>query len=180
LNKDINNSRWIEHPELYYPEPITLSNCMRWHLALDKIASDEYRATNSHLYEDKNEAGVPRLHALSEFRHSTEAKALQDRDKEFFMSLGYVNVALIETAILIGREFWYKRRTGRTANIPDRLLRTVDIRDLKRWAEIFDIPLTEQEGGNIKLAYEYAFWKRSEFLQMYLDRLSVSKPRYFH
>lgn len=169
MKKDINNSRWLEHPELYYPEPLTLRNCMRWHLALDEIAEDAYRKTNSHLYDDEDGDGIPRLHAMSEYKSSPEADALWDRDKEFFFSLGYINVALIETAILIGREFWYKQHSGRTACIPDRYLKTVDIKDLKKWAEIFDVPLTEQEGGNIEMAYEYAFGKRREFLQMYLD-----------
>lgn len=164
--------KWLKHPELYYPEPVTLTNCMKWHLALDKLITDMHRKVNAHLYEEE-ENGIPKLHPISEYRTTPEIEALRERDRQFFFSLGYLNVALIEAAILLGREFVYLKKCGDTQCIDQELLSSVSIRDLEKWAEIFDIPLTEQDGGNINMAYEYAFWKRSDFMQAYIDNLSA-------
>ena len=167
--------KWIDHPELYYPEPVTLRNCMRWHLALDELIDDAYRIANAQIYGDQDSESSPRLHALSEFKTSSSGERLRDRDRQFFLSLGYVNVALIETAILIGRELWYKDHSGTTATIPDKYLRTISIRDLRKWAAIFDIPLVEKKENDIRRAYDYAFSKNSKFLRAYINRLGLSK-----
>lgn len=163
---DINNIKWMQHPEQYYPEPKTLVNCMKWHIALMKRISERHRVINPRQDED-----IPKLKDMADIKSDNESRMMQDRDRAFFEGLGYTNVAFIETAILIGRDLWYRNRNGSAACVEDKTLDEVDIRDLKQWADIYDVPLTIQDGGNIRAAYEYAFIKNRDFLQCYIDRL---------
>lgn len=157
--------KWIDHPELYYPEPVTLKNCMKWHIAMQKLIREKERIVNRDCYTGDH---IP---CLADYKTSDEIDNLMKRDELFFTALGYLNVALIEAAILLGAEMYYEDHhdIGCEEPLPD-----IDIRDLQGWAKYFDIPLSEAAGGNLKEAYEYAFYKNVKYLQTYINRLGLS------
>jgi len=174
MTEYIKESVWLEHPELYFPEPRTLTNCMKWHLALKTKINERHRALNPSLYEVE-EDGFPRITSAAEWESAKtdpELDAMQERDRDFILGLGYTNVALIEAAILVGRDIWYKNHRGHAACIEDDLLDQISLSDVIQWAAVYNVPLTEREGGNLARAYEYAFGKNIEFLQSYVDKLT--------
>lgn len=156
--------KWLEHPEQYYPEPKTIINVMKWHVSLERLIGRKNKELDTDSYEDGY-----RLRCMSDFKSSREIDDLYLRDEIFIKSLGYKNVALCEVCMLIGRDLWYRRRNGTAACVEDELLDTIDIRDLKKWAEIYDVPLSVETGGEINAAYEYTFGKIPDFMAAYID-----------
>ena len=149
------SDKWLQHPELYYPEPKTIINCIKWHIAMMKLIDKKY---------GQGSTGVK---DASEIKISSEIKALDARDMNFFAELGYCNIARIETAMMLGRELWFKENKHFSEYEAE--LKTISIDDLDAWREVFEIPAYISEGGNINSAIEYTLGKRPEFLQAYID-----------
>ena len=160
------SDKWLQHPELYYPEPKTIINCIKWHIAVSDKASKIFREANKDAYS----MDIP---SVSDFKRSPEADALYKRDREYFETLGYQNIALIESAMMLGRELWYKNRNSHSDY--DKEIRRIGILDLHAWLDVFDIPPTIADGRNLKMAIEYTLSKNTEFLQAYID--AYEKPQ---
>ncbi len=159
--------KWLKEPGKYYPEHKTIIDCIKWHLALKGIYSRLFHEVNSEAYDV---AGVA---CLSDLKTSPEIISLIRRDREYISSLGYAFVAKFETAMMIGRELWYKNRNGYTDY--DEELSKIELTDLDEWMKVFHIPATVEEGGNIFLAVEYTLGKRPEFLRLYVEALEGVK-----
>lgn len=160
------NSKWLQHPELYYPEPMTIINVIKWHIAISDKAGKAF-------YEINKEAYGKDIPCMSEIKRSPEAEALYKRDKEYIESLGYQNIVLIQVAMMVGRELWYKQHTGHTDY--ENELAHIGIDNLSAWLDVFDIPRTLQEGGNLSTALDYTLGKITEFLQTYIDAYGRSQ-----
>lgn len=154
------SDKWLQHPELFYPDPMTIINVIKWHIAIADKAHKAFREANKEAYAKD----IP---CMSDFKKSAEADALYKRDQEYIEALGYQNIVLIESAMMLGRELWYKQHNGHTDY--ERELKNIGISNLKSWADVFDIPPTIEEGGNLKMAIEYTLGKNTEFLQAYID-----------
>ena len=161
-------NNWLEHPELYYPTPVTIVNVMRWHVALMQLAGQKNRELNAHLYK-KGELCIIRMF---EYKTSDEIEGLYRRDREYMQSLGYYYVAMIETCMLIGRDLWYRKRNGHAACVDNKTLDTISIRDLEQWAKIYEVPLSNSEGGNLDRAIEYTFGKIWQFMNAYIEAVA--------
>ena len=157
-----NKTAWIGDPAKAFPNPSNLVDVIKWHIALQDRAEELYRQANEKAYQTT-------CPCLSDFRSCPEHDVLIKRDRDYISGLGYEMVAQIETAMLIGRELFYKERNGHSVYDPQ--LSKIDIRSLKEWAIIFEVPLTEKTGGKIDSAVSYALGKNKEFLQAYIDRL---------
>ena len=164
---DLSNT-WQQHPELYYPEPKTIINCIKWHIALAGMADKAFREANKEAYS----MDIP---SVSDFKSSAEADALYKRDEEYFEALGYKNVALVESAMMLGRELWYKNRNSFSDY--DDEIKSIGILDLHAWLDVFEIPPSIEEGGNLKRAIEYTLGKNTEFLQAYIDAYEKTKRK---
>lgn len=160
-------SEWLTAPDKYYPEHKTIIDCIKWHLALKGMYSSLFHEVNSEAYDV---AGVA---CLSDLKTSPEIISLIRRDREYISSLGYINVARIEAAMMIGRELWYKARNGCTDY--DEELSEIKLSDLDEWMKVFYIPPSIEAGGNIGLAVEYTLGKRPEFLRLYVEALEGVK-----
>lgn len=158
--------KWLDHPEQFYPEPRTIVNCIKWHIALTHKESALRKEANKHL-QGKS------FYCLGNLNDSPEADAMYIRDMQFISSLGYINVARMEAAMQIGRELYYKKHhTGYSEY--DEELSKYKLSDLDTWMKVFDIPPSIAEGGNIEAATEYTLGKIPDFLQAYVDALEGS------
>lgn len=159
--------KWLEEPEKYFPEPKTIVNYIKWHIALYKKAHEINREINHEAYKKE-------LVCLADIISSPEAESLRKRDYEYISNLGYENVARIEAAMLIGRELWYKNRNAGYSDY-DEELREYKLSDLDAWMKVFDIPPSIAAGGDNNAATEYTLSKRPDFLQTYIDSLEGSE-----
>ena len=159
---------WIDRPDMYYPKPLTIINVIKWHIAVSNKAGKAFREANKEAYNKE----IP---SMSDFKRSHEADSLYKRDKEYFEALGYQNIALIESAMLLGRELWYKNRTG--CSDYENEIKDIGIKDLHTWLDVFEIPPSIEEGGNLKRAIEYTLGKNTEFLQAYIDAYEKTKRK---
>ncbi|MCR5234548.1 MAG: hypothetical protein K6E53_11700 [Lachnospiraceae bacterium] len=151
---------WLEEPETYYPEPKTIRNIIKWHIVLADRVEAMSRA-------DRPKSDIKGLVAMSSIKISPETDRMFNREVEYFHTLGYTNVALIEAAMLLGRELYYWNRTGCTEYEEE--IKEIGLRDLHKWMEVFEIPPTIETGGNLEQAVEYTLSKITPFLQTYID-----------
>ena len=158
----IKKIKWMEQPERFFPAPKTIVNCIKWHIVLSDKANKIHREVNREAYEKT-------FICLTDLKPSPESDKLIDRDREYISSLVYQNVVLTEAAMLLGRELWIQKRRG-SSEFDDEL-EQISLRDLAKWAEIFDVPLTIEAGGNLELAVEYTLGKKCEYLQCYVNAL---------
>lgn len=154
------DDKWLKEPHKYYPEPKTLLNVMKWHCAIMELYSKAYHEINEDKYDDLGVA------CLSDLVTSPEVDALFDRDEKYMLSLGYDNIKRIEAAMLIGREMFYTKRCGFSEY--DEEMEKYSLRDLDKWCEVFEVPLSIAEGGDLGLATEYTLSKKPIFLQTYI------------
>ena len=161
--------RWMEQPDKYIPKKLTIMNVIKWHLSLCSLMQSASRKGNSPCYKE-DLLDIP---TLADFEDVPECDSLLQRDRALFMRLGYRNVALIETCMLIGRELWYQNYNDSSQYNEE--LAEIDITDLDRWMQIFEIPLSISKGGNLSLATEYTISKIPEFLQSYIDKVDSLK-----
>ncbi len=157
--------KWLSEPETYYPEPQTIPNMIRWHIAITHKVYSLNREINKSIYDTGDH-----MPCLSDFRTSKQANALFKRDMDFFSSLGYQNIARCEAAMMLGRELFYRECNKGYSEYDDEI-RDIDLNDLDKWMEVFKIPPTIEAGGNINAAVEYTFGKIPDFLQAYVDAL---------
>lgn len=157
--------KWLDEPEKYYPEPKTIANCIKWHIAISNKAEKIHQEINEDVYKEM-------FIDVSKLKNSPEADALLERDQEYICSLGYTNVALIEAAMLLGRELFYKNRNGFSDY--DEEINDIGVRDLSKWLDVFDIPESIETGGDLVSAVEYTLSKRTCFLQAYINELEGS------
>lgn len=162
------SQKWLQHPELFYPEPMTIINVIKWHIAIADKAHKAFREANKEAYA-KN---IPHM---SDFKRSTEADALFKRDRAFFEVLGYQNMVLAEAAMMLGRELWYKNRNSYSDY--EKEIKRIGVHNLHAWIDVFDIPPTIEEGGNLKMAIEYTLGKNTEFLQAYIDAYEKTQKK---
>lgn len=157
------SNKWLEEPETYYPDPVTLQNVLRWHVALmGKI--DQIRKA------DRPSKGQKvMLIPMSEVTCSSDADKLYDRDRAFIRSLGYDAVAKIEAAMMLGRELYYRNRNGYSDY--EQEIQDIGLENLEQWMDVFDIPASVDKGGNINLAIEYTLSKIPVFLQCYVTAI---------
>lgn len=149
------NNDWLIQPDKYYPPADDIVSIMRWHVALMDKA--EGKSTSKSRVVDITEISYP-------------PEVLIQRDIRFFMSLDYATIIKIETAMLIGCEIWY-----RGSSQYQQELQNIPLTDLDQWAEILEIPLTEEKGGNKSEAVDYMTSKRAEIWQCYIDAVEHSK-----
>jgi len=159
--------KWLEEPEKFFPEPKTIVNCIKWHISLINKERAIRKEVNKHLQGKA-------FYCLADLKDSPEADAMFVRDMQFISSLGYINVARIEAAMMIGRELWYKNRNKGYTDYKKELSE-IKLSDLDAWIEVFDIPASIAEGGNVHLATEYTLGKRVDFLKAYIDALEGEK-----
>ena len=159
------NNKWLTEPDKYYPEPKTICNAIKWHIALADKAEQMNREINHKAYKEI-------LINAGALKPTPEADKLIYRDQQYIASLGYENVALIEAAMLLGRELYYMSRNGYSDY--DEEIESIGIRDLKKWMEVFEVPPTIEAGGNLAEAVEYTLSKRTMFLQAFIDSLEGS------
>ena len=160
--------KWLEEPEKFYPEPKTLVNVIKWHIAIKRISAKLSHEVNKDAYDEY------RIACLSDIKTTPEMKALRSRDIEFGSSLEYEIVARIEAAMMIGRELWYKKRNVGYTDYDEELSK-YKLSDLDAWMKVFAIPPSIAAGGNIEAATEYTLGKRADFLQTYIDSLEGSE-----
>ena len=142
------NKEWLSNPDKYFP-PLTIISIMQWHISLEKLM---------------NETEQKQDHIIDVSEIGQRDQELMQRDKDFFMRLSYPVVARIETAMLIGRELWYGERSFYKTE-----LKTVPLTDLDKWAELFDIPLTEQSESKKSETVDYMTCKRPEIWEAYIS-----------
>ena len=136
------NYKWLKEPEKYYPEPKTLRNIIEWHCALASKSNTNF-----------------------------DYDLLVRYEEDYFIQLGYKYVKLIECAMLIGRELYYKKLHGYSEYEDE--LGKYDIRDLASWCKVFDVPETIEEGGNLVMAVEYTLSKIPVFLETYIKAVEL-------
>lgn len=155
--------RWLENPESYYPNDSSIDKAIAWYVALrEKIRT---------LYNELNPIREGELILrLSDFKSTPKLDEMLRRGRDYLSSLGYDIVALIETAMLIGRELWFKKRCHYSDYSAE--LDSIGLKDLRRWAEVFEVPLSEEAGGNLDMAVEYTTSKRIDFLREYLTAIA--------
>ncbi len=156
--------KWLSEPEIYYPEPQTILNVLRWHIAIMR----KVNSMNSEINKDKCTGN--QMMCLTEYRTSRQAAALFKRDRFFLGGIGYQNIARCEAAMMLGRELYYREHNKGYSEYDDEI-RDIDLNDLDKWMEVFEIPPTIEAGGNINVAVEYTFGKIPDFLQAYVDAL---------
>lgn len=152
---------WEERPDLYEPKPRTVLNIMRWHVAIHKLIDQAYDEANPHL---RGKVFYP----MGQLKESDRADELYRRDRDFMYSLEYENFRLVEAAVLVGRDYWYKELTGAPAVASCQKMGRTSVFDLESWAKYYDIPPDTKHGGHLRNAIEYTTDKRSEIWEAYI------------
>lgn len=150
---------YLQHPDRYYPNTDNIISAIKWHIALMELITKKR--------VEKNPEPDRPIVSMSEVRIDDEIRNLLKRDESYFYMLGYEKVALIETAMLLGRELWELKKSGYSDYLND--IETIGLGPLDEWAREFNVPLTEKEGGDIAKAIQYTTSKFSGYLQTYLD-----------
>ncbi len=158
--------QFLQHPEECFPEDNRIMDAIKWHLALMELIDRKRSELNPNLH--RSGQPVP----MGEIKISDEIRDLITRDRSFFSMMQYEEMALIEAAMMIGRELWYRKHHGFSDYDPE--LASTDLTDLDGWAEVFSIPLTEADGGNLTAAVDYTLSKRTDFLRSYVDAVEGS------
>lgn len=155
---------WMEQPDKCIPEKLTILNVIKWHIAIMHLMETKHREAQPELY-----AADMDIPTLADYGTTPETEALHDRDQRMFYKLGYHNVSLIETAMLIGRELWYQNYNN-SSQYNDELSQ-IDITDLDAWMDVFEVPRSLADGEKLTPSIEYTISKTPDFLQAYIDKV---------
>ena len=166
---------WLIHPDIYLPDPVTFINVVKWHLALDDMAENVYR----YYYEKKighskrsaRVCGISTDNALSLYESMRHPyyETLVSRDREYICSLGYQVVALIETAMLIGRDLYYIEKCGHPIDAEERHFDRLNLDNLMEWARVYDVSLTAGASHtDVTDCYYYIVGKKTDYLKKYI------------
>ena len=91
-------------------------------------------------------------------------------DYETLEMMDYRSIALLEVIMLIGRELYISKLHNSSFTSE---YRGIDLDDFNRWADIFNIPLTEEEGGDRYQAMEYILGKPvDDYVWEYLRKIN--------
>lgn len=150
-------------PDRYYPDPSDILTVMEWIVAIQEMIFKEMRETNGRGYTEETAATFP------DPQTTPHIEEMKTRLNSYLNNLGYDCLALVEGGLYLGRDLFYIATTGSC------YLKNVDVNlnnvsNLEYWCNFYEIPLTEEAGGDLDEAVktiEDASWR---YLNSYLDR----------